>query len=162
MEHVTHCSDGNVQSEILPFPPSDRSSQSECVKPAVFPTKVIGGGAVGTVLHNQVVFCTTEVSGIRGQCYKYRSDGNRSTWDMFPGMSSGRKHAASVMLNFNGTQLWWVLGGQGWGGKIHSGTEIYNCDINEWILGPNMTMPLYMHCAVQLDKFHTMVIGGNN
>ncbi len=81
-------------------------------------------------------------------CYQLDPESNR--WDYYGSMQLDRAYASSVTVPLHG---WWVLGGFDeieFG--IHVTTEIYRLDSDNWNYGPNLPVPLYGHCAVQIDS----------
>ena len=114
--------------------------------------------AVGTVIDGKVTVCggaPLQSGPITNQCFQL--DDVSAEWKPFKSLLFPRANSGSAIVD----QGWWVLGGNNV--EASNSSEIYKDGI--WKTGPSIPSVLdYWNnkpCIVNLNRTHTIVIGGN-
>ena len=94
--------------------------------------------------------------------FEYFNSTQNYEWAEAPPMLEARAHAASVKVLEAGLTSewnWWVSGGFDDRQKALKSTEIRWAN-GTWGQGPQMPVPVYGHCVVQISRQKSVVIGG--
>lgn len=141
--------DNLMDVELVDMPSYAGSpGQTSCSKVQDYPIFLETSAAV--LLGDRVVMCGGGFGGSDTYSQCYSLDPASNEWDdNFRDLQLPRAFVGSAYVPDVG---WWLLGGfQNLDGGIHVTSEFYDEANDVWEYGPNLPLPLYGHCAVQVN-----------